>query len=90
MLRFRRTVEARYSASHIAMMETTTRQAPNAISGEKGSAWLRGGHLVAWQFESEQPADAETRTKFGPPPADSGKGGASDPRAISFVGPSLR
>jgi UDP-N-acetyl-2-amino-2-deoxyglucuronate dehydrogenase len=56
------------------------------ISGEKGSAWLKGGHLVTWQFDVEDPQDAATRTQFGPPAADQGKSGASDPRAISFVG----
>jgi len=56
------------------------------ISGERGSAWLRGGHLVAWQFDTERPEDATYRTEFGPPAADTGKSGASDPRAISFVG----
>jgi UDP-N-acetyl-2-amino-2-deoxyglucuronate dehydrogenase len=56
------------------------------ISGAKGSAWLRGGHLVAWQFETEDPGDAGIRAKFGPPTEDKGKGGAADPRAISFVG----
>lgn len=56
------------------------------ISGEKGSAWLRGGHLSLWQFDKDEPDDARWRTEFGPPVEDTGKGGASDPRAISFVG----
>lgn len=56
------------------------------ISGEKGSAWLRGGHLVCWQFDVERPEDAKCRQEFGPPPEDTSKSGASDPRAISFVG----
>ncbi|HYF48389.1 MAG TPA: Gfo/Idh/MocA family oxidoreductase [Planctomycetota bacterium] len=56
------------------------------ISGEKGSAWLKAGHLVAWQFDQEEPGDAEARAQFGPPAQDSGKSGASDPKAISFVG----
>ena len=56
------------------------------ISGEKGSAWLKGGHLSLFQFETELPGDAQARIDFGPPKEDAGKGGASDPRAISFVG----
>lgn len=56
------------------------------ISGEKGSAWLKAGHLVAWQFDKDEPDDAARRTEFGPPTQDAGKGGAGDPRAISFVG----
>ena len=56
------------------------------ISGEKGSARLRGGFLTAWQFDTEEPADAQRRIEFGPPADDKGKGGASDPKAISFTG----
>ncbi|MCZ7648399.1 MAG: Gfo/Idh/MocA family oxidoreductase [Planctomycetota bacterium] len=55
------------------------------ICGEHGTAWFRGGNLVSWQFAEEQPGDAQIREKFSPKP-DAGKGGASDPRAISFVG----
>jgi len=55
------------------------------VSGEKGSAWLRAGHLVAWQFDTEDPKDAQIRAEFGPPAEDKGKSGAGDPRAISFV-----
>ncbi|MFH0937812.1 MAG: Gfo/Idh/MocA family oxidoreductase [Planctomycetota bacterium] len=56
------------------------------ISGEKGSAWLRGGFLTVWQFDTERPEDAKYRVEFGPPTLDATKSGASDPRAISFVG----
>ena len=56
------------------------------ISGEKGSAWLKGGHLSVCQFEKEEPGDAQVRIDCGPPKEDKGNGGASDPRAISFVG----
>lgn len=56
------------------------------ISGERGSAWLKGGHLSVWQFDQEEPADARARIDFGPPADDRGYGGAADPRAISFIG----
>jgi len=56
------------------------------ISGDKGSAKLRGGHLVLWQFEKEEPGDAAIRAEWGPPADEKGKGGAGDPRAISFTG----
>ncbi len=56
------------------------------ICGEKGSAVLRGADLVQWQFEKERPGDAGIRKKLAPKPVQTGKGGASDPRAISFVG----
>ena len=56
------------------------------VSGEKGSARLRGGHLVAWQFDTEEPSDARHRLELGAPAEEKGKSGASDPRAISFTG----
>ena len=56
------------------------------ISGERGSAWLKGGFLAAWQFETEDPSDSQTRLDCGPPADTAGNGGASDPRAISFTG----
>ena len=56
------------------------------ITGEKGSAYLRGGQLVQWQFVDEKPADKKIRKLYGPQEQPAGKGGASDPRAISFVG----
>ena len=56
------------------------------LSGEKGSAKLRGGHLVSFLFEKEEPGDAQIRIDCGPPADEAGKGGAADPRAISFTG----
>jgi predicted dehydrogenase len=56
------------------------------VSGEKGTARLKAGHLVTWQFENEEPQDAQRRIDFGPPSGDTSKSGASDPRAISFTG----
>jgi len=56
------------------------------ISGTKGTAKLKAGHLVDWKFETELPEDAKYRIDFGPPAGDSGKSGASDPKAISFTG----
>ena len=56
------------------------------VSGDKGSARLKAGHLVSFAFEKELPEDAQIRKEWGPPQDDSGKSGASDPRAISFTG----
>src|SRR5207244_656451 len=56
------------------------------ISGERGSAWLKGGFLSVFQFDKEEPGDARTRSECSPPADKGGKGGASDPRAISFKG----
>jgi len=54
------------------------------VSGEHGSARLRDGFLTFWKFDKEEPGDAQKLIDFGP--QDSGnKGGAGDPRAISFV-----
>ena len=35
------------------------------ISGEKGSAWLKGGHLSLFQFETEEPGDAQAVSILG-------------------------
>ncbi len=56
------------------------------LSGDRGTARLRGGFLSAWQFEKEEPEDAQRRIDFGPPADDKNKGGAGDPKAISFTG----
>ncbi|GMV82027.1 MAG: hypothetical protein AMXMBFR7_32110 [Planctomycetota bacterium] len=56
------------------------------ITGSDGTAWFRGGQLVTWQFAQERPEDAKIREEFSPKPDAGGKTGASDPRAISFVG----
>lgn len=56
------------------------------VSGEKGTARLKAGHLASWEFDRELPDDARHRVEFGPPAGDKGKSGASDPRAISFAG----
>ena len=39
---------------------------------------------MRWEFADEKPEDADIRAKFGAGSASSG--GASDPKAISFVG----
>jgi predicted dehydrogenase len=56
------------------------------ISGTQGSVWLKAGHLVAWQFDKEEPSDVVMRKQWGPPTDNKGQGGAADPKAISFVG----
>lgn len=81
----------KFKSGALGMMLGSTAMFPGEpaeiqISGEKGSARLRGGFLTAWQFDIEEPADAQRRLEFGPPADDKGKGGASDPKAISFTG----
>lgn len=81
----------KYKSGAIGVLVGSTAMWPgNAVEihlcGEKGSAWLRGGNLVQWQFDPESPEDAATRERFKPPPEGAAKSGASDPRAISFTG----
>lgn len=81
----------KYRSGALGILVGTTAMWPgNAVelhfSGDKGSAWLRGGNIVQWQFDPEGPEDAALRERFKPAPEGAGKGGASDPRAISFTG----
>ncbi|HEY3320424.1 MAG TPA: Gfo/Idh/MocA family oxidoreductase [Planctomycetota bacterium] len=54
------------------------------ISGDRGTAKLRGGYLASWQFNQEQPEDALRRIDLAPPAGL--QSGAGDPKAISFDG----
>ena len=44
--------------------------------------------VLRWEFADEKPEDAEIRSRLGASSASSG--GASDPKAISFVGHQLQ
>lgn len=54
------------------------------VSGERGSARLRDGFLTFWKFDKEDARDEKILKECGPQDAGN-KGGAGDPRAISFV-----
>lgn len=54
------------------------------IHGTQGTAIIEQDELLVWQFEHELPTDASLRESFS---QKSGiTGGASDPKAISFIG----
>lgn len=81
----------RFKNGALGLIAASTAMWPGAprevrLSGERGSAWLRDDCLERWDFDKETPRDRVVRRKFGTPKAPSGKGGAADPRAISFVG----
>ncbi|HRA89979.1 MAG TPA: gfo/Idh/MocA family oxidoreductase, partial [Planctomycetaceae bacterium] len=54
------------------------------IHGSRGTAIIEQDSIIRWEFADEIPEDAEIRAKLGAGSAVSG--GASDPKAISFVG----
>lgn len=54
------------------------------IHGTQGSVIVEQDDLLLWQFEQEQPTDAALRAALAQKTGNTG--GASDPKAISFVG----
>lgn len=54
------------------------------IHGTQGSAIIEQDDVLMWQFENEQPTDAALRESLAKKSGNTG--GASDPKAISFVG----
>jgi UDP-N-acetyl-2-amino-2-deoxyglucuronate dehydrogenase len=54
------------------------------LCGDRGSVATREDDLVAWTFAKPRKADAVLLERLGA--HDTGKGGAADPKAISFVG----
>lgn len=54
------------------------------IHGSQGSAIIEQDDILLWQFENELPEDVQTREANAKKSGNTG--GASDPKAISFVG----
>ena len=54
------------------------------IHGTQGSAIIEQDDVQLWQFENEEPGDAALRQSLAKQPGNTG--GASDPKAISFIG----
>ena len=54
------------------------------LCGDQGSVATREDDLVTWTFSRPARGDAALRARFGA--RDTGRGGAADPKAISFVG----
>lgn len=83
----------KFANGAIGVMEATTAAWPGLlkkteIHGTRGTVIVEQDSILRWEFADEQPSDEETRTKFGAGSATSG--GASDPKAISFVGHQLQ
>ncbi len=73
----------------IGTLEATTSAWPGLqkkteIHGTQGSAIIEQDDLLLWQFEHEQPTDDALRVALAQQTGNTG--GASDPKAISFVG----
>ena len=80
----------RFRNGALGVVEGTTASWPGTkirieVGGSKGSAVMEDETILAWRFETEEPGDAEIRTRFGPREGLSG-GGAGDPRAIDSEG----
>ena len=79
----------KFANGAIGVMEATTAAWPGLlkkteIHGTRGTVIVEQDSILRWEFADANPADAEIRVKFGAGSATSG--GASDPKAISFVG----
>ena len=70
----------------LGVVEGTTAVYPGSLkkfefSGTKGTIVLEEEDIITWEFEEEEPEDAEIKQQFTE--KKSGGGGASDPRAIN-------
>ncbi len=83
----------KFANGAIGVMEATTAAWPGLlkkteIHGSRGTAIIEQDSIIRWEFADEEPEDVEIRAKLGAGSAISG--GASDPKAISFVGHQLQ
>ena len=79
----------KFANGAIGVMEATTAAWPGLlkkteIHGSKGTVIVEQDSILRWEFADEKAEDAEIRSRLGANSASSG--GASDPKAISFVG----
>ena len=79
----------KFANGAIGVMEATTAAWPGLlkkteIHGSKGTVVVEQDSILRWEFADEKAEDAEIRSRLGANSASSG--GASDPKAISFVG----
>jgi len=77
----------------IGTLEATTAAWPGLqkkteIHGTQGSAIIEQDDVLLWQFETEDAGDAALRVSLAQRPGSAG--GASDPKAISFLGHQLQ
>lgn len=83
----------KFANGAIGVMEATTAAWPGLlkkteIHGSRGTVIIEQDSVLRWEFADEQITDAEIRSKLGVSSVSSG--GASDPKAISFVGHQLQ
>ena len=76
----------RFKNGALGVVEGTTAVYPGSLkkfefSGTKGTIVLEEEDIITWEFEEEEPEDAEIKQQFTE--KKSGGGGASDPRAIN-------
>lgn len=79
----------KFTSGAIGNLEATTCAYPGLlkkteIHGTKGSAIIEQDSILLWDFEDQQPEDKTLLAEFGA--GSESSGGASDPKAISFVG----
>ncbi len=79
----------KFANGAIGVMEATTAAWPGLlkkteIHGSKGTVVVEQDSILRWEFQDEKTEDADIRSRLGANSASSG--GASDPKAISFVG----
>ena len=79
----------KFANGAIGVLEATTAAWPGLlkkteIHGSRGTVVVEQDSILKWEFADEKPEDAELRSRLGASSATSG--GASDPKAISFVG----
>ena len=83
----------KFSNGAIGVMEATTAAWPGLlkkteIHGSRGTVIIEQDSVLRWEFADAYPEDDEIRLRLGASSASSG--GASDPKAISFVGHQLQ
>ena len=76
----------RFKNGALGVVEGTTAVYPGSLkkfefSGTKGTIVLEEEDIITWEFEEEEPEDAEIKQQFTE--KKSGGGGAADPRAIN-------
>lgn len=83
----------RFAGGAIGVLEATTAAWPGLqkkteIHGSQGTVIVEQDSILKWDFAAELPEDAALRARLGA--GSSTSGGASDPKAISFVGHQLQ
>ncbi len=83
----------KFANGAIGVLEASTAAWPGLqkkteIHGNQGTAIVEQDSILRWEFATELPDDAALRQRLGAGSATSG--GASDPKAISFVGHQLQ